>query len=440
MTIHIPSAEFADSKRLVPNMRRRAAAVLDSVRFQLTGAFLIGVPLPEIIRKTYEHYPDDVLSYDTSMLGCVAAIVLGYLIFRKITSLPGTRAIINQIPGFVLAYGIVAAFFFTLRLDFSRQQFVLSFVLVTAFFFILTLVRTRLERRIFALVEGGRTDQLTQLQYVDWIVINRPSQADALPNIPLVADFNYAGLSAEWERYLAEAAIAGRQVFNTKQLRESLEGQVQIDHLSENSFGHLAPDSLYAPAKLYVDVFVSFVALVILSPFMLLIAVAIRLDTRGPALFKQKRMGYRGRPFTVYKFRSMRVQCETDRNRASDMTKSDDDRITMVGHFIRKTRLDELPQLINILLGQMSLIGPRPETLNLSEWYEKKIPFYRYRHIVRPGITGWAQVRQGHVTSVQDVKEKLEYDFYYVRHFSVWLDLLIVIQTLRVILTGHGAK
>ena len=136
----------------------------------------------------------------------------------------------------------------------------------------------------------------------------------------------------------------------------------------------------------------------------------------------------------------MRVQTEAERSRTSDMTRSDDDRITSVGRFIRKTRIDELPQLINILLGQMSLIGPRPETLNLSEWYEAEIPFYRYRHIVRPGITGWAQVKQGHVTSVDDVREKLEYDFYYVRNFSVWLDFLIVIQTLRVIFTGHGAK
>jgi lipopolysaccharide/colanic/teichoic acid biosynthesis glycosyltransferase len=125
---------------------------------------------------------------------------------------------------------------------------------------------------------------------------------------------------------------------------------------------------------------------------------------------------------------------------ASDMTLSDDQRITRIGRFIRRTRIDELPQVINILLGQMSWIGPRPETIALSEWYEMKIPFYRYRHIVRPGITGWAQVKQGHVTSVDSVREKLEYDFYYVRNFSIWLDMLIVMQTFRVVLTGHGAK
>lgn len=440
MTVHTPSVEYQNARRIFPNMRRCLGGVLASVRFQLTGALALGVPLPEMIRKTYEYYPDDVFNYDTTMLGTIAAIILGYLIFRKVTSLPGTSALANQVPGFLISYATIAAIFFTLRLDFSRQQFILSFVLVSAFFFLVTIIQTRLNRRVIALVKGGRTNALTELDYVDWIVINHPSEADAFPSIPLVADFRYAGLSSDWERYLAEAAISGRQVFNTKQLRESLEGQVQIDHLSENSFGHLAPDSLYAPAKLYVDVLAAFIAIIILSPLMLITAIAIRLDSKGPAIFRQKRMGYRGRPFTVYKFRSMRVQDDTSRNRSSDMTRTDDDRITRVGRFIRKTRLDELPQLFNILMGQMSLIGPRPETLNLSEWYEQEIPFYRYRHIVRPGITGWAQIKQGHVTSVDDVREKLEYDFFYVRNFSIWLDFLILIQTLRVMLTGHGAK
>lgn len=123
-----------------------------------------------------------------------------------------------------------------------------------------------------------------------------------------------------------------------------------------------------------------------------------------------------------------------------DMTLADDARITRVGRFIRKTRIDELPQLLNILLGHMSWIGPRPETLRLAGWYDSELAFYRYRHIVRPGITGWAQVKQGHVTSVADVRDKLQFDFYYVKNFSIWLDALICIHTVRVMLTGHGAK
>ena len=151
-------------------------------------------------------------------------------------------------------------------------------------------------------------------------------------------------------------------------------------------------------------------------------------------------MGYRGKPFTVLKFRSMRELQADNRTRDTDMTLSDDDRITRVGQFLRRTRLDELPQIVNILRGEMSWIGPRPETLRLSQWYEDELPFYRYRHIVRPGITGWAQVNQGHVTSVDDVREKLEYDFYYVKYFSLWTDILIAIKTIGVVLSGHGSK
>ena len=126
--------------------------------------------------------------------------------------------------------------------------------------------------------------------------------------------------------------------------------------------------------------------------------------------------------------------------REASMTSSDDKRVTRVGQFLRKSRLDELPQIFNILRGEMSWIGPRPEALALSRWYEKDIPFYRYRHIVRPGITGWAQVNQGHVFEVDDVRAKLHYDFYYIKNFSVWLDILITMRTIATMLTGFGAR
>ena len=122
------------------------------------------------------------------------------------------------------------------------------------------------------------------------------------------------------------------------------------------------------------------------------------------------------------------------------MTQDADNRITNIGRFLRKTRLDELPQIWNILGGDMSWIGPRPEAQELAEWYEGEIPFYSYRHIVRPGITGWAQVNQGHVTSIEDVEAKLRFDFYYVKNLSLWLDVLIALKTLRVVVSGIGAK
>jgi lipopolysaccharide/colanic/teichoic acid biosynthesis glycosyltransferase len=151
-------------------------------------------------------------------------------------------------------------------------------------------------------------------------------------------------------------------------------------------------------------------------------------------------MGYRGKKFRMYKFRSMRPTSVSGDSRSAAITQDEDARVTRLGKYLRRFRIDELPQIVNILKGEMSWIGPRPEAVPLSLWYEAELPFYRYRHIVRPGITGWAQVNQGHVAQVEDVLWKLQYDFYYIKNFSFWLDLLIVARTVRTVLSGFGAR
>jgi lipopolysaccharide/colanic/teichoic acid biosynthesis glycosyltransferase len=161
----------------------------------------------------------------------------------------------------------------------------------------------------------------------------------------------------------------------------------------------------------------------------------IKLETSGPIFYCQRRTGLGGRPFTMFKLRTM-----THKHDGGDYTLPNDKRITRVGRFLRQYRIDELPQIINILRGDMSWIGPRPEAISLAEWYELEVPFYVYRHIVRPGITGWAQVHQGNVAAVDAARLKLEYDFFYIKHFSFWLDVVIVTKTLRTILTGFGSR
>jgi lipopolysaccharide/colanic/teichoic acid biosynthesis glycosyltransferase len=223
-------------------------------------------------------------------------------------------------------------------------------------------------------------------------------------------------------------------------VQESLTGKVAIEHLSENTLGTLLPSSVYGRVKRAGDLLFCLLALPLIALILLVAAIAIRLDSRGPILFRQERMGYRGRPFSMLKLRTMRVQADTQDPRAAAITRGKDDRVTRVGRFLRRYRVDELPQFVNILKGEMSWIGPRPEAVPLSAWYEAELPFYRYRHIVRPGITGWAQVRQGHVAEVHEVQSKLHYDFYYIKHFSFWLDLLIVAGTARTVLSGFGAR
>jgi lipopolysaccharide/colanic/teichoic acid biosynthesis glycosyltransferase len=176
-------------------------------------------------------------------------------------------------------------------------------------------------------------------------------------------------------------------------------------------------------------------------PVMAGCALAIRLHDGAPVLFRQRRIGRAGREIIVNKFRTMHLMGELDEDsREAAMTGDGDVRITPLGHFLRRSRLDELPQLWNILKGEMSFIGPRPEAHVLSNWYTSEIPFYRYRHVVRPGISGWAQVNQGHVAQVDEVHLKLQYDFFYIKYFSPWLDLLILFRTIKTMLTGWGAR
>ena len=291
-------------------------------------------------------------------------------------------------------------------------------------------------------VPVGKTGIVDDTPDVDWIRLVEPVVPDD-PNASIVVDLR-SDHEPEWERMLAQAALSGIPVYHTKQLRESLTGRVQIEHLSENSFGSLLPALGYRGVKRTIDIVASVVLLPILLPLLIVVALLVRASSSGPILFRQRRMGYRGVPFDMIKFRTMVVEQEAMTNdaaaRHSAITRDADDRITRIGRFLRRSRIDELPQIVNILRGEMSWIGPRPEAVPLSAWYESELPFYAYRHIVRPGITGWAQVNQGHVAGLDDVHVKLHYDFYYIKFFSSWLDLLIALRTIGIMLTGFGAK
>lgn len=170
-------------------------------------------------------------------------------------------------------------------------------------------------------------------------------------------------------------------------------------------------------------------------PLFPIIAWLIRLDSKGSVLFKQRRVGIHGKTFVLLKFRTM---YETDESGAA-WTVKNDARITRVGAWLRKYRLDELPQLINILKGDMALIGPRPEAAELAELFRKEIPFYEYRSLVKPGITGWAQVNHGNTCSLEGAREKLQYDLYWIKNRSFWIDLKIIVKSIKVVLTGFGA-
>jgi lipopolysaccharide/colanic/teichoic acid biosynthesis glycosyltransferase len=395
----------------------------------------VGVPLLAFLGLRGDpSLENEFFSY--SLAGVAVCATISMLLLRRLESYPGVNAYAYVFPVVAIIFAVDVTVVAVLRLPYSAFLLSGGFLGTLAALLTIASLRSRRRRRHYALVPGGRIDHLRSLPTLVYDVLLTPElpHNDAV----IVADLHHSH-APEWERFLADAAISGVLVYHYKQVWEAETGKVQIEHLSENSFGSLVPGSAYGKLKRFGDLVVAIAVLPLALPLMGLVALAIKRDSAGPAVIRQIRMGYRGRAFGMLKFRTMHGAPDAP-GRDAFMTRDGDNRITRFGRFLRRTRLDELPQIVNIIRGQMSWIGPRPEALALSAWYEQEIPFYRYRHIVRPGMSGWAQVNQGHVTSIGDVDTKLQLDFYYIKNFSYWIDTLIAFRTVRVMLTGFGAK
>ena len=401
---------------------------------------LLGAGVPVLARAFFVPSTLPEPATWNAFLANLVAVAIAFWMRLSIEPYPGIRSSYVIFPTAAAAHGVVLAFFFFARLPYDRLGFLLGFFVHVLWFYVLYFLVQRRSRLRIGVVPFGDVQRLSEIETVSWIGLPGPrldylSRCDAL-----VADFA-ADLPAEWERFLADAALAGTIVYQVKPLRESLTGRVEIDHLSENSFGSLVPARGYFHLKTLIDWIVALALLPLAAPVMIVAALAILIDDGRPIFFRQVRIGHRGHQFTVLKFRTMRVGTRhpTDA-RAAAMTCDLDPRVTRVGALLRRTRIDELPQIFNILRAEMSWIGPRPEAEVLSLWYVGELPFYRYRHVVKPGISGWAQTNQGHVAEVGEVHRKLQYDFYYVKYFSPWLDMLILFKTARTMVNGFGAR
>lgn len=239
---------------------------------------------------------------------------------------------------------------------------------------------------------------------------------------------------------LLDLKVHGTRVHDAASFYEAVTGKILIENLRPSWFvfsDGFRPARLPRLIKRTGDLLLAAVGLAVAAPVMLLIAVLVRLDSPGPALFRQERVGEGDRVFTLYKFRSMRVDAEAATGPI--WAEENDPRVTRVGRWLRKLRLDELPQLWNVLRGDMSFVGPRPERPHFVEQLKRQIPYYSQRHAVKPGLTGWAQVRYPYGNTVADAVEKLQYDLYYIKNLSLALDLTIVLQTIKVVLLGRGA-
>lgn len=239
---------------------------------------------------------------------------------------------------------------------------------------------------------------------------------------------------------LMQIRYDGKSVYDLTDFYERFWFKVPILHLKNGwiVFAYafdLLQDPLGVRLKRILDVVISTALFLLFSPLMIIIVLLIRLDNPGPAIFHQKRVGEGRREFTIYKFRTMRMNAEEN---GPQWTNVNDTRVTRIGRVLRITHLDELPQLWNVIRGDMSFIGPRPERAEFTKMFESQIPYYDSRYLVKPGITGWAQVMYPYGASVEDAHEKLQYDLYYIKHYSLLLDIAILFKTVRIVLLGKG--
>ena len=239
---------------------------------------------------------------------------------------------------------------------------------------------------------------------------------------------------------LFDLKVDGLKIYSYEEFNENVQRKIDINTIDEEwllqSYGFdILNNESQKNIKRGLDLIIAVILFIFTLPIMILTAIAIKLESKGPVIFKQVRVGENSKKFKVYKFRSMKEHNSEDYSRYAQDT---DDRITKVGKIIRKMRIDELPQLWNVIKGTMSFVGPRPEWDVLSEEYEEKVPYYNLRHLIKPGITGWAQVMYPYGECLEDTRRKLEYDLYYIKKQDLIMDVLIIMKTAKVVLFGKG--
>ncbi|RZM81158.1 exopolysaccharide biosynthesis polyprenyl glycosylphosphotransferase [Pseudoalteromonas rubra] len=296
------------------------------------------------------------------------------------------------------------------------------------------------QKVIYVYCPESRVEEIRSLaeSYSFEIIINDYSINDLTRKV--ICHYESALLSIEHRNFLVSATEVGAWVEPLVSYLDARLGYTEVKLLASGYFLHQKAFSILSTkrtqiAKRVVDIVVALILLILTLPIALLTAILIKVESKGPIFYKQKRTGLYNEEFEVIKFRSMAQDAEAS---GAQWAKKNDSRVTKVGKFIRKTRIDELPQIINILRGEMSIVGPRPEREFFIENLEKEIPYYRFRHAVKPGITGLAQVCFPYGESLEDAIWKHKYDTYYIKHHSTSLDLKILLKTVKVVIFGMG--
>jgi lipopolysaccharide/colanic/teichoic acid biosynthesis glycosyltransferase len=413
-------------------LRRRAEAAIRSNRFALIGSFFFALFIPEILHPLRLSQALGVHRPEPEFYAAAAALIMAHVGIRRVGVMPLVNDKTVVLPTFLAAFGMAYLFLALASDTVGKYHLVTGLVMGVLWYVLIAVLRGRLTVPRMGYVGRMPIDDDLRERAVDWIHLKLPK----LPkDIHAIVFDSHEEVTPEWERFFGRAVLRKIPVYDATDLREMSIGRVRLRQRPELVFGQLLPSQPYLRIKRFLDILGAILALPIALPILAIAALAIQLEGPGPTLFCQRRVGYQGRIFTCYKLRTMCVDID-----GPAFTTADDRRITRVGRYVRKWRIDELPQIINIFRGQMSWIGPRPEAFVLAKQYQRQIPYYAYRYTVRPGITGWAAVHQGNVAEVDAATVKLEYDFFYIKYFSPWLDFMIGLMTIRTVLTGFGSR
>jgi lipopolysaccharide/colanic/teichoic acid biosynthesis glycosyltransferase len=430
-----PSPDSLESSRTAPSIRSAPERFFETWLDAL-GGFVFCVVLPIPIYATSEPFAYGIGATEQTILATAAAYAIVWYCGRRLDAFP--RATLQGNVGYVapvaaITYAAIAVILLLLRSDYSRVQLFGSGVLTILWMAFVALLRGRYLVRNYAVVPASLIAEMPDSPACHWLTYQDVEKLDIRVDA-MVADLG-PDLTEAQASALAAAAIAGVPVLDRRYIVESLTGRTPLGGLTPNEFGALLPSRQYLVIRRGLELLLTVLMLPILLPILAVLALVVRLDSPGPIFFLQERVGRRGRIFRMIKFRTMHHGAA-----GPSFTQADDKRVTRVGQVLRRFRLDELPQLVNVLRGDMSWVGPRPEALTLDVGYVRDIPHFALRGIVRPGVTGWAQINQGYAHEAEEMRSKLEYDLYYLKHCSLWLDVMIVLRTFVVLFGGTGAR
>jgi len=338
----------------------------------------------------------------------------------------------------VASYSAIGLLMYLFRIPlYSGSLLLTELVVSTLLLLIYFYFRNRLYPVRIGLVNENlhHAQNIKAIKSVNWVTLE-PDTLNETELDVVLADLQSV-VDEKLSRQLTKLSQLGVIVLDRSYTESLLTGRIRMETISLNEFGDITVPKFYIGLKRVIDISITLLLLPLILVASAFVALAIKIDSPGPILFSQNRIGYKNKLFLMFKFRSMRSAPNED---DPEFAPQADKRITRIGRILRRNRLDEVPQFWNVLKGEMSIVGPRPEQSQFVDRFSKTIPFYELRHTVRPGITGWAQVMTGYASNEDQTRTKLEYDFFYIKHLNIWVDMLVLIRTFKTVLLGRGSQ